>query len=501
MHSSPARGMPMKAAGARRINASRNIAYVLNLPKLSKPCCLEAFVSTSNLAMGFSSLCLGQICFNQGIKCDSRCRCKDCGNQPTMEDDMKENPFRITIKVQPSAQFMVPPKVKNNEAMSPSLPGFEWHCNNAKSVTSAEISDHTLNDSVDHHEERATIAEAGTNDNYTTREDVERSCLRPTNENERNQSLRDKLTHRRKLLAFVRQSRVAAEERIHNILHEESDSSSLIIPRDEVVGVESSTLLDEADPESNDGTYPTQVHANEPDLESHTRLTWDDGLEQLKAFQVKFGHVDVPTSYTDQQNQPLRFFVRNIRKSYKNIQEGQTSENKHLSDQRISELERMGFKLQVQVRQNIPWEHRFEELRQHFRTHGNSDCPMNSVLRRWVHHQRSFFRMMLKGARNCLTEKRIGLLNSIGFDWRVVMKVQVPDQVSVNADQGRLCLMISVKSRSKNPIIPFISCSCSMRLFLEQCRTCRFIAKCPRTFKFPLPLAKGCRSKQQGVNG
>ena len=118
-------------------------------------------MSKSNLAMGFSSLCLGQICFNQGIKCDSRCRCKDCGNQPTMEDDMKENPFRIKIKVQPSAQFMVPPKVKNNEAMSPSLPGFEWHCNNAKSITSAEISDHTLNDSVDHHEERAAIAEAG----------------------------------------------------------------------------------------------------------------------------------------------------------------------------------------------------------------------------------------------------------------------------------------------------------------------------------------------------
>jgi len=126
-----------------------------------------------------------------------------------------------------------------DEAHHDSLPGLEWHCNNAKPVTSAEISDHTLNDSVDHHKERGTIAEAGTNDNYTTREDVERSCLRPNNENERNQSLRDKLTHRRKLLAFVRQSRVAAEERIRNILHEESDTSSLIIPRDEVVGVES----------------------------------------------------------------------------------------------------------------------------------------------------------------------------------------------------------------------------------------------------------------------
>ena len=274
-----------------------------------------------------------------------------------------------------------------------------------------------------------------TNDDYTTRKVVERSCLRPNNDNERNQSLLDKLTHHRKLLAFVRQSRVAAEVRIHNILHEESNSLSLIIPRGEVVGFESSTLLDEADPGSNDGTYSTQVHANEPDLESHTRLTWDDGLEQLKAIKVKFGHVDVIMTNTDQKNQPLRNFVKSIHESYKNILEGQTSGNKLLSNQRISELERMGFKFQMLVRTS--WEHRFEELRQHFRTHGNLEVPKNSVLRGWVHQQRYHFRMILKGATNSLTEKRIGLLNSIGFDWRVVMKVQVPDQVSVNADQGR----------------------------------------------------------------
>ena len=178
-----------------------------------------------------------------------------------------------------------------------------------------------------------------------------------------------------------------------------------------------------------------QAQANKTNRESHTRLTWGDGLEQLKAFKVKFGHVDVPTFYTDQQNQPLRLFVKNIRKSYKNIQEGQTSENKQLSDQRISELERMGFKFQMLVRTS--WEHRFEELRQHFRTHGNSEDPQNSELRGWVYQQRYHFRMVLKGATNSLTEKRIGILNSIGFDWRVVMKVQVPDQVSVNADQGR----------------------------------------------------------------
>jgi hypothetical protein len=32
---------------------------------------------------------------------------------------------------------------------------------------------------------------------------------------------------------------------------------------------------------------------------------------------------------------------------------------------------------------------------------------------------------------------RIGLLNSIGFDWRVDTNDKVTDHVSANADQGR----------------------------------------------------------------
>jgi hypothetical protein len=36
-----------------------------------------------------------------------------------MEDALERNPIRIKIKVQPPAQFKVPPQVKNNEAMSP----------------------------------------------------------------------------------------------------------------------------------------------------------------------------------------------------------------------------------------------------------------------------------------------------------------------------------------------------------------------------------------------
>ena len=186
-----------------------------------------------------------------------------------------------------------------------------------------------------------------------------------------------------------------------------------------------------------------QAQAKKTDRESHTRLTWGDGLEQLKAFKVKFGHVDVPAAfYTNRQNQPLRNFVKSIRESYKNILEGQTSGNKLLSDQRISELERMGFKFQMLVRTS--WEHRFEELRQHFRTHGSLEVPKDPKLGRWVKTQRhyfktqtNYFRTTPEGEKSSLGLKRIGLLNSIGFDWRVDTNDKVTDHVSANADQGR----------------------------------------------------------------
>jgi len=180
-----------------------------------------------------------------------------------------------------------------------------------------------------------------------------------------------------------------------------------------------------------------QAQENEHDRESCTRLTWDDGLEQLKALKFEFGHVDVPTFYTDQQNQPLRSFVRKIRKSYKNIQEGQMNGNELLSNQRISELERMGFKLQVQVHQLIPWEQRFEKLRQYFRTHGSLEVPKDTTLGRWVKTQRYYFKTTSEGERSSLGLKQIGLLDSIGFDWRVDTNDEVTDHVSVNADQGR----------------------------------------------------------------
>ena len=287
-----------------------------------------------------------------------------------------------------------------------------------------------------------------------------------------------------------------------------------------------------------------QAQENEHDRESCTRLTWDDGLEQLNAFKFKFGHVDAPTAYLE-ENEPLQNFVKSIRENYKNIQEGQMNGNELLSNQRISELERMGFKLQVQV--HLPWEQRFEKLRQHFRTHGSLEVPKDTTLGRWVETQRYYFKTTSEGERSSLGLKRIGLLDSIGFDWRVDSNQLIPweqrfeklmqhfqthgslevpkdttlgrwvktqryyfkttsegemsslglkriglldsigfdwrvdtndevtDHVSVNADQGRQCLTMSFNSSPGNPINSSIVCILRLRLVWGECQACRVI--------------------------
>ena len=46
-----------------------------------------------------------KICFNQGVKCDSRCRCKDCENQPD-SDKAEEEAVTGEMEFAPRAELM-----------------------------------------------------------------------------------------------------------------------------------------------------------------------------------------------------------------------------------------------------------------------------------------------------------------------------------------------------------------------------------------------------------
>jgi len=156
-------------------------------------------------------------------------------------------------------------------------------------------------------------------------------------------------------------------------------------------------------------------------------LCWESGMAQLRDFKLLNGHTDVPHIYA--ANQPLGNFVKSIRQNYKNMQKGK--DTKILNEQRIYELQLMGFKLQV--RQREPWEQRFGELRQYVQKHGNCEVPKHTPLGIWILNQRSQFKLLLKKKPSHMSEERISLLNSIGFDWRIPMQngMQVSSQVYV----------------------------------------------------------------------
>jgi hypothetical protein len=83
------------------------------------------------------------------------------------------------------------------------------------------------------------------------------------------------------------------------------------------------------------------------------------------------------------------------------------------------------------------WDKRLEQLRQHFETHGDFECQKDEQLWRWISDQRCLFRqIVLEGKQNSLSERRIELLNSIGFDWNVDEKVEDTDDISVCDDNG-----------------------------------------------------------------
>jgi hypothetical protein len=183
-------------------------------------------------------------------------------------------------------------------------------------------------------------------------------------------------------------------------------------------------------------------------------LTWEIGMQQLRAFQLTNGNLDIPHIYA--ADQPLGNFVKSIRQSYKHMQKGHDHLNKLLNDQRIFELNSMGFILQV--RQREPWEKRFEELKKHVKRHGNCEVPKDTPLGVWILNQRSQFKLMLARKKTSLSQQRINSLNSIGFDWRVNTKDG--DSGHFNADdpnniQGALSLIISLQRSI--PRVPLIS--------------------------------------------
>ena len=124
-----------------------------------------------------------------------------------------------------------------------------------------------------------------------------------------------------------------------------------------------------------------------------------DNYRQLLAYKYEHGSTLVP--YKFKQDPQLGRWVSNQRSHYR---------SKELSKERIDLLESIGFVWDVPEMQ---WKANFTQLLAFKEEHGHTQVPWkykaNTKLAYWVDNQRS--------RKDTMPEKRVKLLNSIGFVW------------------------------------------------------------------------------------
>jgi hypothetical protein len=163
-----------------------------------------------------------------------------------------------------------------------------------------------------------------------------------------------------------------------------------------------------------------------------TNGSWDNWLKELKDYKEKHGDIDVPLKY--KPNLALGAFVNRQRTEYRKLKQGLQSS---LNDQRINELNELGFKWAIRVART-PWEKRLHELKKFKAEFGHTNVPStyppNQPLAYWIFKQRGQYRIYMKNFTSgmhdddkpvChMTPDRIRMLNEIGFDWNPPRRVK-----------------------------------------------------------------------------
>ena len=88
-----------------------------------------------------------------------------------------------------------------------------------------------------------------------------------------------------------------------------------------------------------------------------------------------------------------------------------------MTDHQVQLLEAIGVQWRLRPKQ-VPWETRFQEWKTFHAMHGhwNVSKTENKKLANWVQNQRSAYKWKKEGKHSWLTDDRMQLLQSIGFD-------------------------------------------------------------------------------------
>ncbi len=147
------------------------------------------------------------------------------------------------------------------------------------------------------------------------------------------------------------------------------------------------------------------------------KKTWEERLEELKAYKAVHGDANVPT--LSKENPSLGHWVHDQRKQYRLFNEKKQTA---MTTSRIEQLELVGFKWALQRHTTMKsWNERFEELKSYKAEKGNCNVPIrykgNPSLGQWVSTQRQEYGAKKKGTKSNITEERIKALEEVGFVW------------------------------------------------------------------------------------
>lgn len=147
------------------------------------------------------------------------------------------------------------------------------------------------------------------------------------------------------------------------------------------------------------------------------KKTWEERLEELKAYKAIHNHANVPT--LSKENPSLGHWVHDQRKQYRLFNEKKQTA---MTNSRIEQLEAVGFKWALQRHTTMKsWSERFEELKSYKAEKGNCNVPIrykgNPSLGQWVSTQRQEYGARKKGQKSNITDDRIKTLEEVGFVW------------------------------------------------------------------------------------
>ena len=150
------------------------------------------------------------------------------------------------------------------------------------------------------------------------------------------------------------------------------------------------------------------------------QVTWDQRLQDLKAYRQVHGHCNVPQRWKEDKG--LGVWIKTQRSNYRRLKEGKPTS---LSPDRIHALTTLGFEWELGGHHEvIAWEDRLEDLKEFKKVHGHCNVPQrwkeNRGLGVWIKTQRSYYRKFKQGMKSSsLTAERVKALSDLGFEWEI----------------------------------------------------------------------------------